>query len=81
MVSGFKVEMSEVNLLLLPCCDSTVGSCDSKNNFNPPLKLTYLGMFIQLQVLFYRSLQNTFFLVHCLCIVLDLLLGDVNLLI
>ena len=61
MVSGFKVEMSEVNLLL-PCCDSNVGSCDSENNFNPPLKLAYLG-------------------VHCLCIVLDLLLGDVNLLI
>ena len=80
MVSGFKVEMSEVNLLF-PCCDSNVGSCDSKNNFNPPLKLAYLGIIIQLQMLIYRSWQNTFFLVHCLCIVLDLLLGDVNLLI
>ena len=72
--------MSEVNLLL-PCCDSTVGSCDSKNNFNPPLKLTY-GTYIHSasSALLQKKLaKNTFFLVHCLCIVLDLLLGEVNL--
>jgi hypothetical protein len=62
MVSGFKVEMSEVNLLLP--CDSTVGSCDTNNNFNHPLKLAYGTYTFSFKCSFAKLAKNHLLMVH-----------------